>query len=387
METKANPAKTTVVIILAAVLFTPGRGAIGALHESTLTINAAKVAGDKLTDFVVYVDLAHMDHGFWDNVTPSSGTTDIVVKKAGGAALSREIVWLDKDSRKGEMHFKADSLSGTSDTSFIISVGGGALTPNRDTDTWSNGYLGVWHLQEATNLPDHSDSTAADKEGHRNGNTCDANGKFGAAQRFDGSGDYIGIASLGDYDGSRVTVSAWAKLDELPSGSHATVWGNYDGPDNRVSLFCSNGDWKLTAYGKAGGVAVLPDIKSAGAMSQDTWQYVSVSLDGPNGNAKLYLDDAEFGPGDYSTIPANLHEIGMLGGSHFFDGLIDEFRISSVVRSADSILTEYNNQSSPGTFYTLIPEPATLALLCGGAAAAGLFGPRRKRSPRKDLSS
>ena len=37
----------------------------------------------------------------------------------------------------------------------------------------------------------------------------------------------------------------------------------------------------------------------------------------------------------------------------FFTGKIDEVRISNVARSAGWITTEYNNQNSPSTFYTL----------------------------------
>lgn len=39
-------------------------------------------------------------------------------------------------------------------------------------------------------------------------------------------------------------------------------------------------------------------------------------------------------------------------GAHF-DGLLDEVRMSNVVRSADWSKTEYNNQSSPATVYTI----------------------------------
>jgi len=40
----------------------------------------------------------------------------------------------------------------------------------------------------------------------------------------------------------------------------------------------------------------------------------------------------------------------------FFNGIIDDVRISNSVRSADWIKTEYNNQSSPGTFYSIGDE-------------------------------
>jgi hypothetical protein len=39
--------------------------------------------------------------------------------------------------------------------------------------------------------------------------------------------------------------------------------------------------------------------------------------------------------------------------SRAFAGVIDEVRVSNVMRSAAWIATEYNNQSSPSTFFTL----------------------------------
>jgi hypothetical protein len=41
-------------------------------------------------------------------------------------------------------------------------------------------------------------------------------------------------------------------------------------------------------------------------------------------------------------------------------GLVDEVRISSAVRSAHWIQTQYNNQSSPETFYTVGPKQSAL---------------------------
>ena len=44
-----------------------------------------------------------------------------------------------------------------------------------------------------------------------------------------------------------------------------------------------------------------------------------------------------------------------------WNGLIDEVRVSSTARSADWVATEYSNQSSPGTFYSLSPESQVIA--------------------------
>src|SRR5690349_11623711 len=40
-------------------------------------------------------------------------------------------------------------------------------------------------------------------------------------------------------------------------------------------------------------------------------------------------------------------------------GILDEARISDVVRSADWIATEYNNQGTPGTFYSMGAQQAS----------------------------
>ena len=49
------------------------------------------------------------------------------------------------------------------------------------------------------------------------------------------------------------------------------------------------------------------------------------------------------------------------GGSPFpWDGQQDEVRLSSTARSADWIATEYNNQNSPDTFFTVGSENSWL---------------------------
>ncbi|MCP4377453.1 MAG: LamG domain-containing protein [bacterium] len=364
METKIYPAKAAAVIILATVLCTAARSTFGAPYESTLTINANKVAGD-LSDFVVYVDLTDMSNDFWDNLTTGPGTTDIVVKNSVGTVLSREIVSIDTSTKTGEMHFKADSISGSLDTTFSISSGGTVLTNNQDTNTWSNGYAGIWHLGESSG--NHNNSTGG-KIGARKNNTHEANGKLGGAQNFDGNGDYIYIGSLNTDGDDLMTISAWVNLANLPSGgNHATVWGNYVNSNDRSLLNISSDDDKLTAFAKTGGNTIINDVKSAQAMSTDTWQYVTVSLNATAATAEVGLDGA-FTSGDYlSAIQADNHAIGALNGAHYFDGPIDEFRISNVARSANWLLTEYNNQGSPETFYSVAPEPGTLAVLAAGS--------------------
>ncbi len=57
----------------------------------------------------------------------------------------------------------------------------------------------------------------------------------------------------------------------------------------------------------------------------------------------------------YGTVPR--FTIGASNdNSHPFPGILDEVRISTIVRSPDWIATEYNNQANPGSFYNLSGE-------------------------------
>ena len=82
-------------------------------------------------------------------------------------------------------------------------------------------------------------------------------------------------------------------------------------------------------------------------------------MDGSGDLAKLYIDGIQAGAsvdisGLGSVTNAEPFTIGSHGGpGKYFNGILDEVRISSVLRDAQWVETEYNNQSSPSTFYLI----------------------------------
>src|SRR5204863_739531 len=93
------------------------------------------------------------------------------------------------------------------------------------------------------------------------------------------------------------------------------------------------------------------------------WTYVAIVYDGtqPGNTAKVKI----YSNGVQQTVldgggairPAmNLidlhHQVGRFD-NRYFNGLLDELRLSNSIRPAAWIATEYNNQSSPSTFYTV----------------------------------
>ena len=63
-------------------------------------------------------------------------------------------------------------------------------------------------------------------------------------------------------------------------------------------------------------------------------------------------------PGTIHVAPAStqIGRDGNTGDTMVFDGILDEARISDVIRNASWIKTEYYNQQNPSTFYQIGPE-------------------------------
>src|SRR5207245_1569095 len=66
------------------------------------------------------------------------------------------------------------------------------------------------------------------------------------------------------------------------------------------------------------------------------------------------------------SAPSTSGNIGSRGGSFFFKGIMYEVRVSNAVRSAGWVTTEYNNQNSPATFFSVSGEESRVTTIADG---------------------
>ena len=123
-------------------------------YRVKITVDHTKV-GSTLTDFPVYVDLSNLPSGFHTNVKSDGG--DIRVTRSDGTTeCPREIVFYDAANDKGELHFKANSLSSTTDTDFYIYYGNASASDYATDATygaenvWDSNFKIVHHLKDST---------------------------------------------------------------------------------------------------------------------------------------------------------------------------------------------------------------------------------------------
>ena len=166
-------------------------------YRAKLTINSSEV-DSTIANFPVYVNLADMPAGFWDNVKSDGG--DIRVTQSDGTTeCPVEIVAIDTGAETGELHFKANSLSSSADTDFYIYYGNASASLPAVTATygrnavWSD-YLAVFHLQETANndAGGYIDSTGNGYDGTGASMSINSNGYLaGKGAETDGTSDYI----------------------------------------------------------------------------------------------------------------------------------------------------------------------------------------------------
>ncbi|MCK4891961.1 MAG: DUF2341 domain-containing protein [Candidatus Pacebacteria bacterium] len=250
---------------------------------------------------------------------------------------------------------------------FSYSSGAGGTFQGGVTGTANQAqyYNGSWNLSASVeNIYFKANAKIADATSYTNDGkiigATTVTGKIGNAQDFDGLNDYILVAHDDSFDVTNtITIETWMYVEDIPDASSYII--------NKSQSFCFIvTDTNLHTIISLGGS--LWGIQAG--YNKNQWVHVAVTYDGQHVNR--YVDGGTFSSSkpnfqiDNSGNPLNVGS--RYGNENFVNGIIDEIRISNVARSGDWIITEYNNTSSPDTFYTVGVEEYYLYLQIAGAS-------------------
>jgi hypothetical protein len=343
-------------------------------HRSKLTIPAENI-NEELTNFPVYVNLNDLGEGFFQH-TQNNGGDIRVTTDDGITEVPRELVSCDIDNQTGELHFLAPSLSSTDNTGFYIYYGNIAESDYEDTDdfgaekVWENGYKAVFHFEEEGNNNEngYKDSSGNGNDGTGFSMTSDSDipGVLGKGQTFDGSSDYISFGQNDLSDGyNERTLSLWAKMNTIASLYHHAA--GYGSPSNGKAMFIGAKD-DILLGGGYGGTAGY-DLEVDNFWNTTEAKHLALTYDGSQ--AKLYKGDTELlSEAQTWNLAKDKAYIGRLvNDSDYWNGWVDEVRISNTARSQGWISAEYTNQNTPTDFYTITgyiaSTPSSPAILTG----------------------
>ncbi|MHA2332892.1 MAG: DUF2341 domain-containing protein [Candidatus Hodarchaeales archaeon] len=339
-------------------------------HRKNITIDASQVNGSgSLTNFPILVSLSDTDLHEPEKVQPDGD--DIIFTDINGTKLDHEIELFDQEGDGTHARLVAwvniPSLSGTSNTTISMYYGNSAAKNQENPSGVWNDYTGVWHLGEDPTGTLY-DSTANNNVGTSSGSmTSDdqVTGQIDGSLDFDGTDDYIDVGNLQSLAGSSgLTMSLWFYANTLPTapGHDYGICIQHDDFSNQMGMrFDANGG-KFIAYVEDGDVPAEISVFYTGNFVINRWYYAVLTFD--SGVAEVFLNNTSMGTNDksasFTTLPDFTNDmfIGSLNAftDDYFDGIIDEVRVSDFVRSSDWIATEYNNQYDPDSFYSIDSE-------------------------------
>ncbi len=335
----------------------------GYAYERTIVINHSQVPNTDQTSFPVLVSvtdplLATTSYG--GHVASTSGYDIIFTSDAGGAnKLDHEIESYNPATGQIAMWVRIPVLSHTSDTTIYLLYGNSSVTTSQENKNgvWDSNYGGVWHLGGSGTALATADSTSHANNGTVIGSASEVPGQIGNGVALAGYRNYIDAGSnasvLPTHTG---TLSVWVKYNLFSSWTTPIGNGNTYSDTNGALL------WN-DAYGDVYFEVNGPSSHSRtpnGTLAVGQWYFLTGAWDGST--VSLYVNGAPVGsaPQLNDASPAYHLTLGVDGAlssyGDFLNGILDEARVSSIARSADWVATEYNNQASPATFYSISAE-------------------------------
>ncbi len=203
----------------------------------------------------------------------------------------------------------------------------------------ANGYLSVWHMG----------GSVADEVGtlkSKDVGTTATTGMIGQARRFAGKQGVFGGEKIQGYpQGSAAHSSeAWFRAEQ-PNGS-ILAWGNEQAQGKVVMQFRSPPHVSVDCYFSDG------NVQSRSRLALGEWIHVMHTYE--KGNARVYVNGVLDGATTSRAAPLAIRNPARLwigGWYHNYDfvGDIDEVRVSKVVRSADWVKLQHENQKAHQT--------------------------------------
>jgi hypothetical protein len=378
-------------------------------YRKTITIDHTKVTAN-VVNFPVLIDIYDTSLK-----THAQSTGADIAFVSNNVVLDHQIELFDQSYSPTQAHLVAwvkANLSSTVNTVLTMYYGNSQVTSQQHSqDVWSSSYAAVWHLNEPAADEQTSaifyDSTSGGYDGTQSGN-AQTTGKIGYGQAFDGTNDFISISSSENFNPSgSISISGWFRLNTAFTSASPTsqvIMEKYlsDTYDMQIALVGTNYVPYSASQPPFGSLVLKVESNNVQiykwttltSWSAATWYHFTIIMYATNQvNDRIYINGAD-NTASYagSLVTGDLSFAGGWGigggsidsynipsGSAYFNGRLDEFRVSTAARASGWIQTEFVNELTPSSFYSVGSESSrtnvnlSMKKTLDSTASAGLW--------------
>jgi hypothetical protein len=308
------------------------------------TATGANVAGN-VVNFPVLVRLTGGNFNFSQ---AKGGGEDIRFAKSDGLPLPYEIERWDSANAQAEIWVKVDTIFGN-DSSHCFTMYWGNLKVSAVSNSavvfdTSNGFEGVWHLQETSG--DVSDATINQNTGVNSG-TLSITGVIDKGRAFDSSRINLGSSTTLCGLTDSMTVSGWLNSTQVPATVNISIVRN--NAHFTALQVMPNGDVDFNYWSGVTSYNTI-SVPWNGNFNDGTWHYFTVEYKTGKG-AAFYKDGVLVGKDTVNTrslVPTatSFYLGGTESANEYFKGALDEIRVEKAFRSSDWVKLCFMNQEA-----------------------------------------
>ena len=325
------------------------------LYRKEIIIDHEKVASN-LTGFPVLINRLDTDLA----MHAKDDGKDVLFTDYDGNKLNHEIELFSNSSGELVCWVNVTNLSSTEDTILYMYYGNpSADNQENPAGVWDEDFVMVQHMNE-TGTGTRFDSTVHGNDGNPGGYDGDeaTTGIVDGADDFDGSDDYLDCGSDSSFnitDTNERTVEAWVKFYSINNWQRI-FYCQLDSENGYQLVRSSANDFE---FGVKEDGSLYEEQTVTKYTSTDTWFHIVSTVDAGH-VVVLYVNGVpvadETGGVLFSSPTYGTWISSSSGITAFFDGVIDEVRVSNVARSSSWIATSFNTMNLSETFLSIGPE-------------------------------
>ena len=271
----------------------------------------------------------------------------------------------DYDNTTGELIAWTKVPSIADGTLVYLYFNNPTATDNQDpAAVYDSNFKAVWHMNNTSfGTGSVKDSTANNNDGDPT-SLSSTTGQIGKALVFNGTSGFvqIPISSSLDFFGptAEITLEGWMTTNDITVPHLGGMICHPVGPTwpsaREFAHYCLRQANSRFQY-FSDPISVMDLASANGTISIGPFFHLVATYSPSTNMIKLYRDGSLLATkSSVTALWTTSTEDVLLGLDHttlseFFDGILDELRVSDIERTADFITTEFNNQNAPETFY------------------------------------